>query len=193
MLTIWGVLSAEEINKLLAGKDVILSYPLCKSITSRYSSNKPLIEQQIDLGVIQDILEKKYPDELQCYNRLVYGKGKMIWHNAFITRKEIFDDYCTFLFDIMDEYNAEMKKRSFVIKPRYNGYLSEWLLPTWFLTHYPTSIQYMEFLSTKEIETKGLRKILSRNSHIYYNATYNLKEYLGKVKRVILKRDKGDS
>lgn len=183
-----GVLNEDDIVNYLTENDVILSYPLCKSITSRYSEKKPLIDQQKDLGVIQEILKRKYPNEVQAFNKLVYGKGKMIWHNAFITHKDIFCDYCSFLFDVMEEYDLEMKKRSFEILPRYNGYLAEWLLPTWFLTHYSTKIKYMEFISTSDIEAKGVRRLFVRNGHLYYNATYNFKEYLGRIKRKIFLR-----
>ena len=95
----------------------------------------------IDLDTTREIISEKYPGYLRAYD--AYMK-RTIGHrfNMFIMKKEKFNDYCSWLFDIL----FELEKRLDISQYNQNdsrvfGFVSERLIDVWLETN---SIKYKE-------------------------------------------------
>ena len=135
-----SILTADELNQLLKENDVILPKPRNYFIESNYSQYVHA-HHAIDLDTTREIISEKYPGYLKAYD--AYMK-RTIGHrfNMFIMKKEKFNDYCSWLFDIL----FELEKRLDISQYNQNdsrvfGFVSERLIDVWLETN---SIKYKE-------------------------------------------------
>ncbi|HED6595506.1 TPA: DUF4422 domain-containing protein, partial [Campylobacter coli] len=57
-----------------------------------------------DLDIVIDIIRKKYPYYEKALQKILFTKGQHIsWCNMFIMRKDLYFEYCAWLFDILFE------------------------------------------------------------------------------------------
>lgn len=80
------------------------------------------------------ILKEKYPqfaEDVESYNNSEYG----YYTNIFVMKKEIFNDYCSWLFDILFEVEKQTDISNYDFQEaRIYGYISEWLFGI-YITH----------------------------------------------------------
>lgn len=122
------VMCANDIKRILSKKKVILKGPGYKSPNSSvlYRGLKES-EQKLVLVQLEKIIKEKYPEYLNAYHNIAYGY--MIHHgNMFITTKDIFNDYCEWLFTILDEFEKRYDACGVPISSRQCGYVGEYLL-----------------------------------------------------------------
>ncbi len=123
-------LTLEEADKILEKADVILSKKRRYYIETIYSHYKHTMYVE-PLDETKKILEEKYPEYLKEFNKLSKATSAHMF-NMFIMKKELLDEYCTWLFDIL----FELEKRIDVSKynnfhARFFGRISEILLNVW--------------------------------------------------------------
>lgn len=113
--------SSSALLKLLKKYDVILPTKIVFGDTTvqeqyQYSHGGD------DLSVVRLVLQKKYPDSVASFDRLLCGNS---FHhcNILITKKSIFDDYSSFVFDVLFE-----SEKIIGSKPRVYGFISERLM-----------------------------------------------------------------
>ncbi len=128
-------LSNDRIEELLSeGYDVILppsNFAPEGSIRKQYSKN----HFDKDLDILRDIISELSPKSVPAYDLFFHCNLMSAW-NMLITRKEIYDDYCNWLFPILFEAEKRIDISSYDQKQsRLFGYLSERLLNVYFLTH----------------------------------------------------------
>lgn len=135
-----SILTTEELATLVRNYDVILPKPRNYFIESNYSQYVHA-HHAIDLDTTREIISEKYPGYLKAYD--AYMK-RTIGHrfNMFIMKKEKFNDYCSWLFDIL----FELEKRLDISQYNQNdsrvfGFVSERLIDVWLETN---SIKYKE-------------------------------------------------
>lgn len=80
---------------------------------------------------LKDIIEEKYPDYIESFNNYFNGNKSTLF-NMMFCRKEIFDSYCEWLFDILFklESTTDLSELNDYQKRLY-GFLSERLLNVW--------------------------------------------------------------
>ena len=124
------VLNRQQLEELLKKTDIILPNPRNYFIETNYSQYVHAHHAQ-DLDVTRQILDEKYPDYVKAFDETMKST---IGHrfNMFIMKKEILDEYCTWLFDIL----FELEKRTDASKydsfhARFYGRISELLLDVW--------------------------------------------------------------
>lgn len=84
-----------------------------------------------DLDITRNVLLEKYPEYLKEYDNVMNG-NKSYLTNMFVAKKEIFDQYCNWLFDILFEVERRTDISSYSIQEaRIFGYISERLLTVW--------------------------------------------------------------
>lgn len=171
-----GILRVEKIERLLKKYSVIMEFPSAK--TDKFfvpSKKKSLRDQEINWFVLREALLEKYPETVSQFDRFIYGRV-MMWKNMFITQKHILDDYCRFLFDVLETYDVKMDKYGFERIDRIDGYLGEYLLPTYFYTYYPhRKIFHMEIKNGLDCSTYANGKIMGlirKNYILLYAAKY---------------------
>lgn len=124
------VVSQKEINKILKETDVILPKERNYYIDDLYSHYKHTmyIETLIET---ENIIKEKYPEYIFEFNKL-HKRTSAHMFNMFIMKKEIFDRYCEWIFDILFELEKRIDPKKFeAFHARYLGRISELLLDVW--------------------------------------------------------------
>ena len=124
------LLSKEEADKILENTDIILSKERKYYIENLYNHYKHTmyIEPLDETG---KIIEEKYPEYLNEFKKL-HKRTSAHMFNMFIMKKELLDEYCTWLFDILFELEKRMGDEKYdTFHSRFYGRISELLLDVW--------------------------------------------------------------
>jgi len=124
----------EQMQILLEKKedwDAILPYP---------SIHYPNISAQhiryikdADWKAMLQALEETAPDYLEAYRRLIEDGGQYFFnYNMLIARAEVFDDYCGFLFSVLERAEALATPKGWERADRFAGYMGEDLTTIYF-------------------------------------------------------------
>ena len=94
-----------------------------KRITKSFGLENPEI-----FNVLVDIIQKKYPTYYAELKDFLQG-NKQYLCNMFVMKKELFDEYSSFLFGVLSEVDKRVDSARFTgSKLRFLGYLGEYLL-----------------------------------------------------------------
>ena len=124
------VLTEKQIKEKLKNVDIILPKKRKYYIENLYSHYEHTMYIE-PLAETQKIIKEKYPEYLEEFNKL-HKRTSAHMFNMFIMKKEILNQYCEWLFDIL----FELEKRVDVSKfdnfhARFYGRISELLLDVW--------------------------------------------------------------
>lgn len=102
-----------------------------KNLTDHYSRGKGLHIR--DLALMMKVIEKRYPKMHPIAKE--YIEGKVFYPcNMFIAKKEIFFDYCRFLFTVLHEVEQDIRMEDYSAEGvRTLGHLGERLLGIYYL------------------------------------------------------------
>lgn len=156
------VLFKNDAQKLLEEESIILPKKRNYFIETSYSQYIHAHHEQ-DLIETLKIITKDYPDYLDSWN-VIMNSTKGHRFNMFIMRYDIFNDYCTWLFDILFKLEAVLDITNYSQNDkRVFGFVGERLLDVWLLKN---NIQYAE-LNVLETEkpnwiVKGFRFLLRK-------------------------------
>jgi hypothetical protein len=155
-------LKQEQIESTLEDFDVIVARSEC-SMTANVREQYAIKHFVKDLDMCRQVLEEMHPEYLSVFdlfaNCRLFTIGNMI-----ITRKEIFDRYCEWLFPIL----FEVEKRTDIseyepYQARLYGFLSERLMRVWLLAQ-PLKVKEEEVRLTdaKELEEQSKLYLLTK-------------------------------
>ena len=141
------VINSAEMEKKLKDTDILLPTPRNYWIETNYSQYAHA-HHAIDLDTTRDILKEKYPQYIAAWDS---SMKKTTGHrfNMFVMKKEFFDQYCEWLFDVLFELENRLDISTYNKNDsRVFGFVSERLLDVWIETnHYSykdTSYVFME-------------------------------------------------
>lgn len=128
-------ISSEQMQALLdkkLGWDVILPYP---------SIHYPNISTQhiryikdVDWEAMLIALKETAPDYFDAYNKLIMSGEKIFYNfNMLIAKATVFDDYCSFLFKILERTEELTTPKGWERSDRFAGYMGENLTTLYFL------------------------------------------------------------
>ncbi len=147
-----NILTKDETNKLLDSCDAILPKKRKYYIETMYSHYKHTMYVE-PLDETRNIIAEKYPEYLKEFDNLKHRTSGHMF-NMFIMKKELLNEYCNWLFDIL----FELEKRVDISKyndfhKRFYGRVSELLLDVYFKTN---KINYKEvkFIYMEKIDYK---------------------------------------
>lgn len=153
-------LDSKSINSIISNYDIIIPNRWdvrnvgSKSLYDHYKSSSPNLHIE-DYDKVISIVSKIYPDyteAIQEYNNNPYG----FFTNMFVMKKEIFTNYCCWLFSILEEFDKQSDFSLYNTQEyRVDGYLSEWLFGIW-LTHNSKKYKIKELQRTFVKNTTGL-------------------------------------
>lgn len=128
--------SEHDINQLLSRFDIILP---SKEYTRYTIKQEYAIYHHIqDLFTTRQILLEKQPQYLEAFDRVMNRKW-MHYYNMFITRKQLFDNYMTWLIPILTELNKRIDTSSYdPYNARVIGFLAERLFNVWIEYNQPS-------------------------------------------------------
>ena len=142
-----NVLSKQDIREILKDKDIIVPN---STFIIKHNAEKSWEKTHIkkDYDECRKIIAEKYPDYVEAFEQ--FSKSRFLYIcNMFIARKEIFDEYYKWLFDIL----FELEKRTDIsnyddYNKRLFGFMSERLFNVWLLKHKELKIQKMPVYNT---------------------------------------------
>lgn len=119
-------LSLLEINKV----DVILPLPFvcCPDASGQYG--RYILSQ--DIEVMKNVLKEWEADEYESFIAIL-DNPYLYNYNMLIARKEVFDDYCSWLFPLLKEITDRCEKVERKRMPRYIGRIGEVLTSLYFI------------------------------------------------------------
>lgn len=123
-----------------------------KNLYDHYKSSSPYLHIK-DYDHVLNILIQKYPEYETSIKK--YNSGHCgFFTNMFVMKKTVFEQYCSWLFPILEEFDAETDISLYNSQEyRVDGYLSEWLFGIW-LTHNCSSYKIRELQRTFIHDTK---------------------------------------
>lgn len=125
-------LSKEYVENILSDYDIIVSN---SGRTENANVREHYGTQHIigDLDICREVLAKMYPDYL-CAFDLSMRCNLMSLGNMMITRKDIFNKYCEWLFPLLEEVERRTDISKYdVLQARLYGYLAERLMRVWIM------------------------------------------------------------
>ena len=127
-------MNQQQVESILKNHDVILPQSFSTESSSLYDNYK-LRHHSKDMDIIREVISEKYPEYLNtfdfCMSRNLLSVGNMM-----VTRKNIFDQYCTWLFDILFEAEKRIDIKNYdEYQSRVFGFLSERLLRVFLMYH----------------------------------------------------------
>ena len=143
------ILNSEEVRLLLSENGAILPKKrnyFIETLQSHYSNT----HDKSHLELTESIIESKFPEYFMSYKKILnQRKGHMF--NMFIMKKELADQYCKWIFTILEELEKSIDESGLSsYDARLYGRVSEILLNVWLDKHK---------VSYKEIEHLHLEKI----------------------------------
>ncbi len=151
---IQNTLNLEEADKILENIDVILPKKRKYYIENLYDHYKNTMYIE-PLDETRKILSEKYPEYLEEFDKL-HTRTSAHMFNMFIMKKEILDEYCKWLFDILNELEKRIPPQNYdSFHARYLGRISELLLDIWIETN---KIKYSEVKVIDIQKVNWLRK-----------------------------------
>ena len=124
------VLDKTNASDILENTDIILTKKRRYYVETLYSHYKHTMYIE-PLDETRNILKEKYPEYLEEFDTLHKSTSAHMF-NMFIMKKEILNDYCTWLFDILFELEKRIDPRQYdTFHARFFGRISELLLNIW--------------------------------------------------------------
>lgn len=124
------VLTQNDAESILENADVILPKKRNYYIEDLYSHYKHTMYIE-PLDETRKIIEEKYPEYLEEFDKLHKRTSAHVF-NMFIMKKEILDEYCTWLFGILFELEKRIDASKYdSFHARFYGRVSERLLDVW--------------------------------------------------------------
>ena len=123
------LLSEKQIAKLLKKYDVVIPFSghISSSVFDQYIQSHDIN----DYYVLREVIREFFPKDFECF-RKVWGQNKLTFYNMFIMRKDLFDSYCSWLFEVLNhvEQRIDLTGRG-VYQTRVFGFMAERLLLVW--------------------------------------------------------------
>ena len=128
-----NVLDIEKINTLLKEYSVLLPKQRNYYIETNYSHYIHAHHQE-PLDKTREAIEKFYPKYLAAFDE-VMKKRKAHMFNMFVMRKEAFNSYASFVFEVLEKVEKEIDISDYSVQEqRVFGYISELLMDVWLYT-----------------------------------------------------------
>ncbi len=126
------ILSGPELENILADQDMVLpkrrKYYI-ETLWSHYVHLPYTFEK--DLLTLQAIIREKAPAYAQAFETVMHRKSAHMF-NMFIMKREIFDQYCEWLFSILLEVDKQLDVTGYTpMEARAAAYFGEFMLDVW--------------------------------------------------------------
>lgn len=135
---------------------------------------------QEDYWLYIDTMLAMYPDIKQTLLDYHYNNNTFVPYTIFVARKELYDEFCEFMFPVLFELEKRILPHSYNRQKRIIGYFGEWTLGL-FIAYKKLRVRKEELvLSGQVVHTKdyGIRKLLHfiRRNLTSYLAKTNIRQ-----------------
>lgn len=121
----------EDYENILKDYDVILPEKTFLGIRSSIKKQYAVNHYWKDMCIARQVIEEKYPEYAATFD-IVMKKHSGYYLNMLVTRKEIFDAYCDWIFSILFEVEKRVDISGYdALQSRIFGLISERLFNVW--------------------------------------------------------------
>lgn len=127
------ILTEKQIREYLEENDIIL--PKKNYYKGSIEHNIYFAPNKQDMTILRQVLINTYPEYEKDYDLFMKNNCAYLY-NMIITKKEIFDEYCEWLFKILFETEKNISPETYIYdsyRKRMFGFLSERLLNVWII------------------------------------------------------------
>lgn len=117
----------QYLHTLLDKTDIVLPKPRRYWVETNYSQYAHA-HSALDLDKTREVLENTYPDYVASFD-IVMAQTTGHRFNMFIMRRNVADDYCQWLFDVLEKLEDAVPARG--TNDRVCGFIAERLLDVW--------------------------------------------------------------
>ena len=164
-----SILTSAEAEMLCAEYDVLVPkkrYYYIETLKSHYVHTHAA--NHIDKT--RTILSQKYPDYIPAFDKVMKQRGAHMF-NMFVMKKQLLNQYCTWLFDILFEVEKHINLKGMTaFDARLFGRISELLFNVWLLKE---NIKYKEVHFIQLGREHWLQKIKGFLEAKYFGKKYN--------------------
>lgn len=152
---IQSVINSNQVKELLQQYDMIVPnkrHYYIETMWSHYEHSHHIE----GLILAKKIIEEDYPDYTEAFNTVMNARSAHMF-NMFIAKRELFDEYSAWLFDILEKIEKKLDIRSYsTYEARVYGFISELLLDVWIEYHHINYIeQKVRFIEPQNWFKKG--------------------------------------
>lgn len=163
------ILTGSDWETLLATTPVIVADKRKYYIESNRSHYNHAHHEE-GLDETERIIQERYPEYMPAFNRVMNRTWAHMF-NMFVMRKDLYDDYCQWMFSILEELEKRVDISNYdAYESRIYGFVSELLLDVWLETHnIPYKEQNVSFMEPQNWLKKGsafLWRIISGNKNV---------------------------
>ncbi|WP_295699020.1 DUF4422 domain-containing protein [uncultured Helicobacter sp.] len=153
-------LSAQSIESMLKTADIIASKRIIVSYgweSSRFFNQYEIYARdhhQKDLDIVLEIIREKYPHYEEAIQKVFFTRGQCLsWWNLFVMKKDLYFEYCEFLFGVLFEAQKRIDLRFYTpYQARIFGFLAERLLNVFLVYKDLTSLTRIEKLQAWQLK-----------------------------------------
>ena len=130
-LPFYNLVNEKYVDKYLKQYDIILpnKFTTKSNVWNHFIESTDGIEK--DLIRLKKLIKEKYPEYYNDFIDIMYGK-KASYCNMMILKKDLYNEYCKWLFEILFEYEKTTDLTGYTTEQaRIYGYISEFLLNVW--------------------------------------------------------------
>lgn len=155
-------ISKEDILRILKDKDIIM--PKIKSFRTSLKEQYINEHSKDDWDVMMNVLKELYPKYYE-FAQNVFNDNKIYRFNIFICGKDLFDNYCFWIFNILDTiYEKISTKNKNDYQKRYIGFMAERLFTLYILYNkfdiYETNVLFENSVEKYEAYKNFINTIL---------------------------------
>ena len=154
------VFTKAEYEKLLSQYDLITTrrVVLNNSYYYGFSAN----HNRAALDCTGEVIRDLYPEYYETFHTLVH-QNETYFGNMFVTRKELFDAYCEWLFTIFEEVSKRINLDTDedAYHKRVLGFISEFLLLVWVRVNHMSVYECKVGMLGEKAETRELKEALA--------------------------------
>ena len=164
------ILNKSNIEKLMQKYDVIVAKKEIykESVYQQYCVNSGFSK---DLELVKKIIKDKFSTKYENAFNKVMSSNKISQYNMMITKRETYNKYCEWLFEILFEVEKKVDLTEYNnYQKRIYGFLAERLLNVWLLANNDLKVKELSVINTESTFKEKLKIRLRRikNSIIFY-------------------------
>lgn len=112
-------------------KDIDIMIPRPRVLTTSNLAHLQSLLSAEDVCIMLDSILELYPEMRQSVLDYFYNSNRYTLFNMFVTTRENFDAYCTFLFPLLEHIEHRLASHSYSRQTRVIGYMAEAILGLW--------------------------------------------------------------
>lgn len=157
-------------EKIADSKVIIVAVPNITpfNLYTQYS----ICHNSRDLVLLDKVVEKHFPEYYPAFKEAIYRTNRLSPYNMFISSWKIFDDYCIWLFKVLNIVERELNIDNYnTYQARIIGFLAERLFNV-----------YLSYLAKNRHVLIKYEDLDSEN----HNLGTNMKNYMGRIKNTLI-------